>query len=54
MITVPTWQEVRILILIASPALWHWCPNCEIWIKVEAENGKVGKAGEKKPKKKVP
>lgn len=43
----PTWQETRILVLIASFALWHWSPSCKIRIKGEAEGGKVGKADEK-------
>lgn len=50
-IAVSTWQETQILVLIASLVLWHWCPSCKIWIKVEAEGGRVGKADEKKPKK---
>lgn len=46
---VPTWQETRILVLIASFARWHWCPSNKIRIKVEAEGGRVGKADEKQP-----
>lgn len=50
-IPVPTWQEIQISVLIALLVLWHWCPSYKIWMKVEAEGGKVGKADEKKPKK---
>lgn len=45
----PTWQETRILVLIASFVLWHWSPSCKVRIQGEAEGGKVEKGDEKGP-----
>lgn len=52
-IPVATQQEMWILVLITSFVLWHWCLSCKIRVKVKAEGGQVGKAGEKEAENQV-